>query len=80
VETVSEALSLLKRQAKLEAVMKAGEFRLEEEQELRWVRQRRAQYPQAIEAAFQTAHALRRHVTEVSASGVESWARTSPSA
>jgi hypothetical protein len=77
METVDEALGLLKRQAELEAGMKLpGGFRLTEEQELQIVRRRLAQYPEAIRAVMQAAHALRRPVTEVTARDVESWANT----
>ena len=77
METVTEALGLLKRQAELEAAMKRpGEFRITEEQELHVVRRRIANFPEAIGAAIQAAHALRRPVTDVTASDVASWAST----
>ena len=79
METVNEALGLLRRQAELEAAMKqAGGIRLTEEQELRVLRRRLAKVPQAMQAVMQAAHALRRPVTEVTAEDVESWARTTP--
>jgi hypothetical protein len=79
METVNEALGLLKRQAELEAGMRRpGEFRLTEEQELQVVRRRLANLPEAMGAVIQAAHAMRRPVTEVTASDVESWANTSP--
>lgn len=77
METVNEALGLLRRQAELEQSMKeAGGIRITEEQELVVLRRRLASYPQAIHAVIQAAHALRRPVTEVTAEDVESWART----
>jgi hypothetical protein len=79
MQTVHEALNLLKRQAELEAVMKhPGEIRLTEEQELHVVRQQLLRFPEAMQAVIQAAHALRRPVTEVSAYDVESWAATGP--
>jgi hypothetical protein len=78
METVDEELGLLKRQAELEAGMRRpGEFRLTEEQELQVVRRRLANFPEAMRAVMQAAHALRRPVTEVTARDVESWASTS---
>jgi hypothetical protein len=77
METVNEALDLLRRQAEFETAMKRpGEFRLTEEQELHVVRRRLANFPEAMRAVLQAAHALRRPVTEVTASDVESWAST----
>jgi hypothetical protein len=47
VETVNEALSLLRRQAELEQSMKeAGGIRITEEQELLVLKRRLATYPQ----------------------------------
>ncbi len=40
------------------------------------VRRRIAQFPEAVRAVIQAAHALRRPVTQVTADDVESWART----
>lgn len=77
MDTVNEALNLLKRQAELEAAVKRpGEFRISEEQELQMVRRRLAKFPESVGAAMQAAHALRRPVTDVTASEVESWAST----
>lgn len=79
METVNEALGLLRREAELEAAMKqASGIRLTEEQELRVLRRSLAKVPQAMQAVMQAAHALRRPVTEVTAEDVESWARTTP--
>jgi hypothetical protein len=75
VETVNEALSLLRRQAGLEQSMKeAGGIRITEEQEL-LVLKRGRPIRRAIQTVVQAAHALRRSVTEVTAEDVESWAR-----
>jgi hypothetical protein len=75
METVHEALALLKRQAEIEATMRQpGGIRLTEEQELRLVRRRLAAFPEAMQAVIQAAHALHRPVTEVTAGDVESWA------
>ena len=79
METVNEALGLLRRQVELEMAMKQpGGIRLTEEQELLVLRRRLASYPQAMQAVVQAAHALRRPITEVTAEDVESWARTNP--
>lgn len=51
--------------------------KLTEEQELQIVRRRLANFPEAMRAVMQAAHALRRPVTEVTATDVESWANTS---
>jgi hypothetical protein len=75
METVNEALVLLKRQAELEVAMRQpGGIRITEEQELHLVRRRLANFPEAMRAVIQAAHALRRPVTEVSAQDVETWA------
>jgi hypothetical protein len=77
MDTVNEALDLSRRQAELEAALKRpGEFRITEEQELHVLRRRLANFPEAMRAVIQAAHALRRPVTEVTASDVESWAST----
>ena len=73
METVNEALALLKRQAELEAAMKQpGGIRITEEQELHLVRRKLENFPEAMRAVIQAAHALRRPVTEVSAQEVDS--------
>ena len=75
METVNEALALLKRQAEIEAARKQpGGIRITEEQELHLVRRKLENFPEAMRAVIQAAHALRRPVTEVSAQEVESWA------
>jgi hypothetical protein len=72
METVNETLGLLKRQAELENAMKEpGGIRITEEQELRLVRQRLTKFPEAMRAVLQAAHALRRPVTQLSATDVE---------
>ncbi len=80
METVNEALTLLKRQAELEFAMKqARGIRITEEQELQLVRRRLENFPEAMRAVIQAAHALRRPVSEVSLQEVENWAATSQS-
>lgn len=77
METVNEALGLLRRQAEIEAAMKReGGIRLTEEQELVVLRRRLSRVPEAMRAVIQATHALRRSVTEVTAEDVESWAST----
>jgi hypothetical protein len=75
MQTVDEALNLLKRQAELEAAMKSPHhIRIREEQELRVVRRQLQQFPEVVQAVVQAAHALRRPVTDVSADEIVSWA------
>ena len=77
MQTIDETLTLLKRQAELETAMKqAGGIRITEEQELHVVRRQLQQFPEAMQAVIQAAHALRRPITEVTAHDVESWATT----
>jgi hypothetical protein len=81
METVYEALGLLRRQAELEQAMKDSggiQIQISEEQELLVLKRRLASYPQALHAVIQAAHALRRPVTEVTAEDVESWASMNP--
>jgi DNA-binding transcriptional regulator YhcF (GntR family) len=67
MQTVTEALNLLKRQAELEAAMKqSGGIRVTEEQELHVVRRQLQQIPEAMQAVVQAVHSLCRPVTEVS--------------
>lgn len=47
-----------------------------EEQELQIVRRQLANFPEAMHAVMQAAHALRRPITEVEAGDVESWEST----
>jgi hypothetical protein len=54
METVNEALGLLRRQVELEMAMKQpGGIRITEEQELLVLRRRLASYPQAMQAVVQ---------------------------
>lgn len=78
MQTVNEALRLLRRQAELEKAMKQpGGVRITEEQELHDLKKRLMEYPEAMEAALQAAHALRRPISEITARDVELWAKTS---
>jgi hypothetical protein len=75
MQTVDEALNLLKRQSELEQAMKQpGGIRITEEQELHVVRRRLTEFPEAMRAVIQAAHALRKPVSNLSATDVESWA------
>jgi len=75
MQTINEAIRLLRRQAELEAAMrKPGGIRITEEQELLMLKRRLAEYPQAASAVVQAAHAMRKPVTAVTATEVESWA------
>jgi len=75
MQTVTTALTLLKRQVELEMAMrKPGGVRVVEEQELVNVRKQLQKYPEALQAVVQGAHALRRPVTEVTADEIVSWA------
>ena len=76
MQSVDEALRLLKRQAELETAMKQrGGIRIIEEQELHVVRRRLADSPEAARAIVQAAQALRRPIGDLSASEVATWAR-----
>jgi hypothetical protein len=75
METINEALDLLKRKVELESAMKQhGGIRITEERELHIVRRRLENFPEAMQAVIKAAHALRRPVTEVTADDVEAWA------
>jgi hypothetical protein len=75
MQSVDEALRLLKRQAELETAMKQrGGARIIEEQELHRVRRRLADSPETARAIVQAAQALRRPIDELSASEVQQWA------
>jgi hypothetical protein len=79
MQTVDDALSLMKRQAELESAMRQpGGIRITEERELHVVRRKLTDFPEAMRAVIQAAHALRRPVTEVSAHDVETWAASGP--
>jgi hypothetical protein len=78
VRRIDEAIRLLRRQADLEAAMrKPGGIRITEEQKLIMLRRRLADYPEATHAVVQTAHAMRKPVTAVTAQEVEAWANPS---
>ena len=78
MQTINEALRLLRRQADLEAAMrKPGGIRITEEQELIMLKRRLTEYPEAALAVMQAAHAIRKPVTAVTASEVEAWANPS---
>ena len=63
MQTIEEALLLLKRQAELEAGLRhAGGIRVTEERELYAVRAQLQRYPQAVAAILQTASNLHRPV------------------
>ncbi|MGO9949486.1 MAG: hypothetical protein ACLPWG_21875 [Steroidobacteraceae bacterium] len=75
MQSVDEALRLLKRQAELETAMKQrGGIRIIEEQELHLVRRRLADSPEIARAIVQAAQALRRPIDELSAGEVQRWA------
>jgi len=77
MQTVTQALELLKRQSELEAAMQQpGGVRVTEEQELHLVRRHLQELPEASQAVIGAAHALRRLVTDVTADEVEQWATT----
>jgi hypothetical protein len=78
MRTVNEALRLLRRQAEIEKAMKQpGGIRITEEQELHDLGRQLKDYPEAVEAALQAAHAMRRPISEITARDVELWAKTS---
>ena len=67
MESISEALELLKRQAVLESRMhQAGGIRVTEERELYVLRERVQRYPQAVAAILKTASNLHRPVDTLS--------------
>ena len=75
MQTVDEALNLLKRQAELEAAMRQpGGIRITEEQELHVVRQRLSEFPEAMRAVMQAAHALRKPLSNLASTDGEAWA------
>jgi hypothetical protein len=77
MQTVEETLKLLKRQMELEtAIRQKGGFRISEEQELRALKRRLAEYPEAIRAVLQASHALRRPLSEIGVEDVEAWVPT----
>ena len=75
MQTVDETLSLLQRQVELETAMRQpGGIRITEEQQLHHLRQQLKQFPEAVQAVMEAAHALRRPVTLLTATEVERWA------
>jgi hypothetical protein len=77
MQTVNQALQLLKRQVEIEnAMRRPGGIRITEEQELHGLRLQLQQFPEAMQAVIGTARALRRSVTDLSAQEVETWAAT----
>jgi hypothetical protein len=74
MQTIDDTLNLLRRQADLESAMKQpGGIRITEEQELHFVRRQLRQYPEAVRAVLQAAHALSKPVSNLSATDVEGW-------
>jgi hypothetical protein len=81
MQTIGNALTLLKRQAALESAMKQpGGIRITEEQELHTLRQRLNAFPEALQAILQAANALRRPISKISAHDVEACATAEPAA
>jgi hypothetical protein len=75
MDTITEALALMKRKVELESTLsQSGAVYVTEERELLALRYRLEKYPEAIQAVAQAAHALRRPIAELNASDVESWA------
>jgi hypothetical protein len=75
MQTVTDALNLLKRQTEIEQAMKnPGGIRITEEQELHTIRRKLQEFPEAVQAIIQAAHALRKPVTNLLSIDVESWA------
>jgi hypothetical protein len=75
MQTVTEALNLLKRQTKIAISMKNPDsISITEEQELHFIRRRLQQFPEAMQAVIQAASALRRPIAELPAEDVEMWA------
>ncbi len=67
MEPITEALSLLKRQAEIESGLRQpGGIRVTEERELYALRTRLERYPQAVTAILTTASNLRRPVDTLS--------------
>jgi hypothetical protein len=65
----------LRRQVEIESAMKGpGEIRITEEQELHLIRRQLQRFPEAVQAIIQAAHALRKPVSNLSATDVELWA------
>lgn len=74
MDTINEALGLLRRQEELETAMRRpGGIRILEERELRQLRLKIEQLPEAIKTAIQTAQALNRPVTQITEQDVDHW-------
>jgi len=74
METVVEALTLLKLQAGLEATLgMRGGTRVAAEQELRIIQTRLATYPEAAKPALGAAQSRRCSILELTAEDVENW-------
>jgi hypothetical protein len=72
MQPVHDALNLLKRQTEIESSMKnPGGIRIIEEQELHNIPRELKQFPGAMQAVIQAAHALRRPLSELTAQDVE---------
>jgi hypothetical protein len=56
------------------ALKNPGGIRITEEQELHTIRRKLQEFPEAVQAVVQAAHALRKPVTNLSSIDVESWA------
>jgi len=53
-----------------------GGIRITEEQELHTIRRQLQRFPEAMQAIIQAAHALRKPLSNLSATDVEAWAST----
>jgi hypothetical protein len=74
MQTIDDTLALLRRQAEIEAAMKTPTgIRIIQEQELHVIRRQLQQFPAAVQAILQAAHALRKSMTDLSATNVETW-------
>ena len=72
METIAEALRLLKRQAAIQdEVRRARGSRVVEERELYLIRQRLTQYPAAVQAITLTASELHRPIEYLRVSDIE---------
>ena len=78
MQTINDAIRLLRRQADLEAAMrKPGAMRITEEQELVMLKRRLAEYPEAALVLMQAALAMRKPITPVTAREVAARANLS---
>ena len=72
METLHEALRLIKRQTELEGAMRRpGGIRVTEERELYQLRAALAQFPAAVRAIMETASRMRRPVDTICAEDVD---------